>query len=249
MDILKLVLIDDDPQGLRVLEKIVGDSHLLQIVFSTTDPLLALDYVRANSVDVLITDIVMDKMHGIHLASLVEKMNIPVIICSAYKDYAYDSYQVNAVDFIYKPAEPAKFFKAIGKLHSSPDPIKDSYESYFSNLLAINEQGSASMTLIRWDDIQYIRVDGNYLEICTSTRNYIVLMSLTAVMEKLPASIFYRIHRSYTVNLKKILKLKADTIYLEGGHEIPLGSSYYEEFYGIFRKLSINSPRRRENNR
>tara|TARA_R110002020_G_scaffold195566_2_gene396570 strand:+ start:103 stop:852 length:750 start_codon:yes stop_codon:yes gene_type:complete len=247
MDILKLVLLDDDPQGLRVLEKIIGDSYFLKIVFSTTDPLLALDFLRANSVDALITDIVMDKMHGIHLASLVEKLDIPVIICSAYKDYAYDSYQVNAVDFIYKPAEPAKFFKAIGKLQSSPQSAKALDENYLSNLLAINEHGSASMTLIRWDDIQYIRVDGNYLEICTSIRVYIVLISLTAIMEKLPASMFYRVHRSYTINLKKIVKLKADTIYLEGGHEVPLGSSYYEGFYSIFRKLSINSPRRREN--
>lgn len=247
MDILKLVLIDDDPQGLHVLEKIVGDSHFLEISLSTTDPLVALDFIKDNPVDVLITDIVMDKMHGIHLASIVEKMNIPVIICSAYKDYAYDSYQVNAVDFIKKPAEPANFFKAIGKLHPTFQKFTAPDHNYISGMLAINEHGSATITLIRWDEINYIRVDGNYLHICTAARNYTVLVSLKSIMEKLPSDIFYRTHRTYAINLKKILKLKTDKVYLEGGHEVPLGSTYHEEFYTIFRKLSINSSRAKEN--
>lgn len=247
MDILKLVLIDDDPKGLHALEKIIGNSHYFEIALSTTEPLVALDYIKGNPVDVLITDVVMDKMHGLHLASIVEKINIPVIICSAYKDYAYDSYQVSAIDFIYKPVEPAKFFKAIGKLHPIFQKTLDDDTNHISGMIAINEHGSASMTMIRMDDISFIRVDGNYLNICTLARNYTVLLSLKAVMEKLPPNIFYRIHRTYAINLNKILKLKTDTVYLEGGHEIPLGSSYYEEFYSIFRKLSINSTRPKEN--
>ena len=246
MDILKLVLIDDDPKGLLALEKIIGESHYLEIALSTTEPQAALDYIRGNPVHVLITDIVMDKMHGLHLASIVEKMNIPVIIYSAYKDYAYDSYQVSAIDFIFKPVEPAKFFKAIGKLHPAFQKTLDNENNHFPGMIAINENGSATITMIRWDNINYLRVDGNYLDICTSARNYTVLLSLKAVMEKLPSKIFYRIHRTYAINLNKVLKIKTDTVYLEGGHEIPLGSSYYEDFYSIFRKLSINSSRSKE---
>lgn len=243
MDILKLVLIDDDPKGLRVLEKIVGPSDFIEIALSTTDPQLALDFIRSHYVDVLITDIVMDKMHGIHLASIVEKLNIPVIICSAYIEYAYDSYQVNAVAFIKKPAGPATFFNAIGKIYPSFQKMTTPDYNYFSKTLAINDNGSATITMIRLETIYYLCVEGNYVDIFTSFRKYTVLKSLTDLMEELPAE-FYRIHRSYTINMEKILKIKGKNVHLEGGHEIPVGSSYYEKFYKICRKMSINSSRK-----
>ncbi|WP_439490418.1 LytR/AlgR family response regulator transcription factor [Algoriphagus sp.] len=249
MDILKMVLIDDDPQGLRALEKIVGDSDYIEIVLSTTDPQLALVFIRSNPVDVIITDIVMDKMHGIHLASIVESMNIPVIIYSAYTDYAYDGYQVNAIDFIRKPAEPAKFFKAIAKLYPDLDSSKAHTAPYFSNMLVINENGSATITMIRWDGISYLSVDGNYVHIQTTSQKYTLLISLTTLMERLPPETFYRIHRSYAINLEKILKIKGEFVHLEGGHEIPVGSTYYENFYKIFKKMSINSSRNKGNDR
>lgn len=241
MDKLKLVLIDDQIQGLNTIREIIGNSETIEIVFSSTDALLALDYIKNNSVDAVITDIVMDKMHGIHLASILEKMNVPVIFCSAYENYAYDGFQVNAVDFIKKPAIPSKLFNALEKLN--PRIFNSSFENqdFLGSMLAINEHGSATMTLIRFENIYYLRTDGNYVEIFTASKNYMVLIALTTVMKKLPSHEFYRVHRSYAINLKKIIKMKADKIYLEEGHEVPVGSSYYKEFYSLFKDLSINS--------
>ncbi|UZD22984.1 LytR/AlgR family response regulator transcription factor [Algoriphagus halophytocola] len=248
MDVLKLVLIDDDPQGLQVLEKIVGDSVYFEIAFSTTEPHMALDYIRSHPVDVIITDILMDKMHGIHLASIVDTLKIPLIICSAYPAYAYDGYQVNAIDFIRKPADPAKFFKAIGKLYPDIKTSKEKDPPYLSGMLVINENGSATITMIRCDNISLISVDGNYVHIQTSSKKHTVLISLTTVMERLPPDKFYRIHRSYAINLEKILKIKGEMVHLDGGYEIPVGSTYYEKFYKIFKNMSINSSRNKGNN-
>ena len=161
MDVLKIVLIDDDPNGIQVLKKIIGNSKNLEIAFSATDPILALEFIQNNPVDLIITDIVMDKMHGIHLASILEKMQLPVIICSAYQEYAYDGYQVNAIAFIKKPANSASFFKAIEKFNPLQRNNNAESPSFFQNSLIINEHGSATISVIRHDNICFFRTDGN----------------------------------------------------------------------------------------
>jgi DNA-binding LytR/AlgR family response regulator len=240
MEILKLVITDDDQRGLDALTKIVGSSPNLEIVFISTDPVLALEFVEKNPVDILITDIIMDKMHGIQLASKVQKMNIPVIICSAYEEYAFDGYQVDAVHFIKKPATPSSFFRALEKVVIKlPKPPSD-YADVFSRTLAIHEHGSSSMSLIDPDHIMFMRSEGNYVEIVTTTNKYVILISLSSIMERLPHSVFYRVHKSFAVNLAKIQKIKLETIYLEGGAEVPLGRSYSKVFHDMFRRISLN---------
>src|SRR5688572_18601618 len=132
MEILKLVITDDEQRGLDVLKKIIDSSPNLEIAFMSTNPVLTLEFLEKNPVDILITDIIMDKMHGIHLASKVQKLNIPVIICSAYEQYAYDGYQVDAVDFIKKPATPASFFKALEKAVAKSPKASVDYSDVFS---------------------------------------------------------------------------------------------------------------------
>lgn len=239
MEILKLVLIDDEQDGLNVLKKLIDDSPNLEIVYLSTDPVEALKYMQENPPDILITDIVMETMHGIQLASKVEKLNIPVIICSAYDEYAYDGFQVNAVHFIKKPASMASLFNAIEKVSARftrPEVSSD----YFSNSLTINEQGSSSMILLRAEDIIYLEVEGNYVEMYTRAKKYTVLSSLSSIMERLPKKDFYRVHKSFAISMKKILHIKLETIHLEGGAAIPLGRSFSKEFHEIFRRISVN---------
>ncbi|MEB2787183.1 LytR/AlgR family response regulator transcription factor [Algoriphagus persicinus] len=239
MEKLKLVLIDDEQDGLNVLKKLVDDSPNLEITYLSTDPVAAFKFMQENPPDILITDIVMETMHGIQLASKVEKLNIPVIICSAYDEYAYDGFQVNAVHFIKKPANMSSFFNAIEKVSAKfHRPAVNT--GYFPNCLTITEQGSSSMILLRSDDILYLQVEGNYVEMNTMSKKYTVMSSLSSIMERLPKKDFYRVHKSFAISMKKILHVKLETIHLEGGAAIPLGRVYSKEFYEIFRKISIN---------
>ena len=96
------------------------------------------------------------------------------------------------------------------------------------------------MILLRTDDILYLEVTGNYVELHTKYKKYTILSSLTSIMEKLPKKEFYRVHKSFAIGMKKILHIRLDTIHLEGGGTIPLGRSYSKEFHEIFRKMSIN---------
>tara|TARA_R110002020_G_scaffold131044_1_gene293024 strand:- start:1233 stop:1976 length:744 start_codon:yes stop_codon:yes gene_type:complete len=239
MEKLKLVLLDDEHEGLNVLKKLVDESPNLEIAYLFTDPVAAFSYMKENPPDILITDIVMDTMHGIQLASKVEKLNIPVIICSAYDEYAYDGFQVNAVHFIKKPASLASLFTAIEKVSAKFSKPALNID-YFSNCLTINDQGSSSMILLRSEDMLFLKVEGNYVEMHTKYKKYTVLSSLSSIMERLPKKDFYRVHKSYAICMKKILHIKLDTIHLEGGGTIPLGRSYSKEFHEIFRKMSIN---------
>ena len=239
MEKLKLVLLDDEHEGLNVLKKLVEQSPNLEIVYLSTDPVETLNYMQQNPPDILITDIVMETMHGIQLANKVGKLNIPVIFCSAYDEYAYDGFQVNAVHFIKKPASLSSLYNAIEKVSvkfNRPTVNAD----YFSDCLTINEQGSSTMILLRTDDIIYLEVKGNYVEMHTKYKKYTILSSLASIMDKLPKRNFYRVHKSFAIGMKKILHIKLETIYLEGGGAIPLGRSYSKEFHEIFRKISIN---------
>lgn len=237
---MKIALIDDEADALKVLKKYIEISPRLELFSMTTDPLEFLEKLESKIPDVLITDIVMDKMNGIHLASIVEKHKIPVIICSGYQEYCYDGFKVNAVDFIKKPANYLEFIKAIEKIMPVDPPHIISPETKRLDYLTINENGSATLTIIKIDDIKYIQQDKNYAEIFTTKRKYLVLSSLKALMDKLPIDTFCRVHRSYVVNTNLIQSVKYDSMVIFPDISIPITKNYSADLIQTLKKASLN---------
>ncbi|MBN7817767.1 LytR/AlgR family response regulator transcription factor [Algoriphagus pacificus] len=237
---MKIALIDDESDALQVLKRFIEISPDLELYSMTTDPLEFLEKLESKIPDVLITDIVMDKMNGIHLAEVIEKHKIPVILCSGYQEFCYDGFKVNAVDFIKKPANYSEFLKAIKKIMPLESPQVISTETKRPDYLTINENGSATLTIIKIDDIKYIQQDKNYAEIFTTKRKYLVLSSLTALVEKLPMDTFCRVHRSYVVNTSLIQSVKYDSMIINPDISIPISKNYSADLIQTLKNASLN---------
>ncbi|SFT42311.1 DNA-binding response regulator, LytR/AlgR family [Algoriphagus locisalis] len=240
MENLRIALIDDELEGLNTLKKFVERSKYYELAFMTTDPVEGRRRLENGEADVLITDILMDQMDGIHLASVMQKLNIPVILYSAYYSYAHDGFKVNAVDYIIKPATYPEFITAMEKVNErkshAKEPLK---ETGLEGMLAIFEHGDSAWVMVTIADIHYIKQDKNYSEIHTPKRKYLVLGSMISLMNRLPDKLFQKIQRSYLVNIQKISYVKSDHLVLVTDEKLPVGRVYREELTAIFKRISL----------
>lgn len=240
MEPLRIALIDDEPDALIALRKLIERAKCYDLTISTTNPEEGLKGLENGEADVLITDILMDKMDGIFLASLVEKLNIPVILCSVDTGFGYEGYIVNAVHYLKKPVEYPDFLKAMSKIPgrkhiSNSIPQNNPLEG----MLSIFEHSSSSWTMVCISDILYIKQDKNYAEIHTYGNKYLVLSSLKALLDRLPQNQFLQIFRSILVNIQMIKAVKSDLVILKSGEKLTLGRVYEKELQEMFKKVAL----------
>lgn len=240
MENLRIALIDDELEGLNTLRRHVERSKFYKLAFMTTDPVEGWRRLENGEADVLITDILMDQMDGIHLASLMQRLNIPVILCSAYDTFGREGFKVNAVDYITKPATYVDFITALGKVDSRKPQAKESpKKTGLEGMLAIFEHGDSAWVMVTISDILYIKQDENYSEIHTSKRKHLVLGSLISLMNRLPDKQFQRIQRSYIVNIQKISYVKPDYLVLVTDKKLPVGRVYSKDLTATFKGISL----------
>lgn len=240
MEKLRIALIDDEPDALNTLKMHIERAKCYDLVFMTTDPEEGLQRLENGEADVLITDILMDKMDGIMLASFVEKLNIPVIICSAFVQYGYDGFKVNAVDFLKKPVEFPELIAALKKIKSrSPISNPALPENPLEGMMALFEHGDSSWTMITISEIQFIKQDKNYSEIYTLRKKHLVLGSLKSLLERLPRNQFQQIHRSFLVNIQMVRSVKTDHLVLSSGEKLAVGRVYSKDLISLYKKVSL----------
>ncbi|WP_343670587.1 LytTR family DNA-binding domain-containing protein, partial [Chitinophaga sp.] len=150
-----------------------------------------------------------------------------VIFTTSYRDYAVESYEVNAVDYLLKPFTFARFQQAVEKAASRRQNTTQAPQ-----LVLRVDYGLVKVFI---SDIQYIEGWDNYLKIyLKSQKPLLVRMTMKAIMEKLPPKDFIRVHRSYIVALSAIENVRNKQI-LIAGSDIPLGSSYEAAFFDVFK--------------
>ena len=216
---LTCIIVDDEPLAVKLLASYAEKTSELQLLATFTDSINALNAVREQKPDLLFLDIQMPNLDGMELAhSLPEETH--VVFTTAFKEYAFESYEVNALDFLLKPVRYNKFLAAIEKARKqlapkeSPRPSTPSPATVF-----IRVDGE-------WRDISVehiVYVNGMkdyvmfYLE--GEQKPLITHLTMKAVEEMLPSDKFLRIHRSYIVAIGKIRKIdRNDCIYI--GNEI-----------------------------
>lgn len=139
MKTLTCMIVDDEPLAVKMLEDFVSRTPYLRLAASFNDPVLALSTLRESSVDVLFLDIQMPDLDGLNLSRMVPP-GTRVIFTTAFKEYAFDSYEVNALDFLLKPIRYHKFLGAAEKARQCaaggnlPDIIRDGLEGLRDDL-------------------------------------------------------------------------------------------------------------------
>ncbi len=224
---LRCLLIDDEPPALKILASYISNINRLEIVGQCKNALEALDVLNQHTVDVIFLDIKMPKILG---TEFLKNLSHPpkVIFVTAYRDYAVEGYELDAVDYLVKPVSFERFFKAITKLNRmmGKETISASVD-YKSNPEAfVYLKVDKDMKKIFVNDIIYIESWKDYIKLfLVNGKNLVVKQTITAMENLLSEHKFMRVHRSYMVSINKISGYNGIAVQLET-KEIPIGRLY-----------------------
>ncbi|OSZ78890.1 DNA-binding response regulator [Chitinophagaceae bacterium IBVUCB1] len=227
---IQAIAIDDEPLALEVVKAFCNQLDFVELKECFTETGEALKYLRKYPVDLLFLDIRMPAMSGIDFYKAIPHKAM-VIFTTAYSEYAVEGFNLSAIDYLLKPFEEERFLKAVNKAHE--------YYKYLNKQDAVENQylfirADYSLVKVVLADILYIEGLDNYLKIhLANTRPLIARMSMKAVMDKLPAKDFIRIHRSYIVAFSKVNSLRNKHICI-GDAELPVGTNYTETVTALF---------------
>ena len=233
---MNYVIIDDEPAAIEVLQ-----FHLKNIPFVSEKetfraPLKGLAYLQENKVDLLFLDINMPQLSGINLPTYLK--NPPLIIfTTAYSEYAIESYQLNAVDYLLKPIVFDRLLQSVMKAKDivAKNTVSTSTDVQIkasTNQQAIFVKSGQDLHQLFLQEIKYIESDGNYVTFFTTSRSILARYKISEVLEMLPEQYFMRIHRSYIVALKYIETVKTHCVVIDK-KEIPISANYRAHFRAI----------------
>lgn len=224
---LRCLLIDDEPPALKVLARYISSINGLEIVGQCRNAIEALDILHQKTVDVIFLDIKMPRIIG---TEFLKNLSHPpkVIFVTAYREYAVDGFELDAVDYLVKPVSFERFFKAITKLNRLMGKETSSVSTgEASNSAAfVYLKVDKDMKKIFVNEIEYIESWKDYVMVfLTGDKHFLVKQSITAFENLLSEHMFLRIHRSYMVSLSKITGYNALSVQL-ASKEIPIGRLY-----------------------
>ncbi|MBS9461094.1 response regulator transcription factor [Flagellimonas sp. 389] len=239
---LEAVIVDDEVKALQSLSwELTNLSDEVDIIASFTDAQEALDYLEKNTPDCLFLDIEMPTMDGFQFIKNLKNKDFPVVITTAYNQYALQALKNEAIDYLLKPIDTDDLRETITKIkkYNAKNLTIEKLEKILLNFnaesqskkITINTDGK--LLFLNSDDILYAESDGNYSTIFLSDGQKILLTKkLKEVNNLLPDNSFFRIHNSYIINLNKIKEfLKTDGyVVLESNHKIPVSRQKKSDF-------------------
>ncbi len=222
---IKCIIIDDEPLAITVVSNYLTEFQNFNLVGTFNNPLASIETIEENDIDVIFLDINMPKMNGLEfIKNLDIKTN--VVITTAYREHAVESYDLDVLDYLVKPIPFSRFLKTINKITQKVSHLKG-----YKKTDEVNEEGfiffkvDKKLVKIKFDEILYIESLKDYIKIITVTGNYIVHKSLTSVTEELPSDNFLRIHRSYCIAIDKVVSVEGNLVEI-ATKRIPIGRKY-----------------------
>jgi len=220
---MNCIIVDDNPIARMAMKKLVEQVHDLSLVYECENAMEAYNLVGRKPVDLLLLDIEMPGMTGLELIKNLGKKSPFIIFTTAKTNYAVDAFELNVVDYLVKPIEPARFIKAIDRVREAIESNKEQIEVKDKEFVFIKDNGI--LKKVSSDDILYLEAMGDYVKIFTSQKFHIVHATLKSIEEKLPSLKFMRVHRSYIVALNKIDFIEEGVININGV-AIPVADAY-----------------------
>lgn len=234
---IKAVAIDDEPPALAIIDTFCKQFEFLSLEKTFTDTTGAQKYLEKNMVDLLFLDINMPAISGMDFYKLLQQKPM-LIFTTSYSEYALESYNLNAVDYLLKPFTLERFGIAVTKakqMYEMAHKVKAAEASSF--LMLKVDYGMVKVVL---SDILFIEGLDNYLKIYLQDQPPLVVrFTMKSLAEKLNENEFVRVHRSYIVPVNRIESIKHRIITI-GNEEIPIGKIYEEQLKAILVKKSLN---------
>jgi two-component system LytT family response regulator len=224
---IKCVLIDDEPLAIKVLQNYFNNFTDFEVIGTFNNSLEALDFINSTAVDAVFLDINMPMMTGFELISLIENKT-KVIITTAFREFAAESYDLDVLDYLVKPIPLPRFIKCINKItteYNLKNNIKVETTKGDSHIFIKVDK---KMMKINIEEILFVEGMKEYIKVVTPDKTYITHKSLTSLSEELPADRFLRIHKSYVIALNKVKSIEGNRIQIQS-YTIPIGRNYSKE--------------------
>ena len=257
---LTCIIVDDEPLAVKLMESFVAKTPELELLGSFTDSVEAINAVKEQEPNLLFLDIQMPDLNGMELAHMIPA-EARVIFTTAFKEYAFESYEVSALDFLLKPIRYNKFMVAVEKAKEWFERKEESGKRKEETLAtgSANEGNLLPPSSFHIPQSLFVRVDSELRNINISdiiyvngmkdyvmfyldseTKPLITHLTMKAVEEMLPPDKFLRVHRSYIIAVDKIRKVdRNDCIYI-GNEIIHVPDGYQESFHNFLGTRTIN---------
>ncbi|MDM1346849.1 LytR/AlgR family response regulator transcription factor [Myroides marinus] len=231
MSSIRCYILDDEPMAVALLSDYVNKSPQLTLVGSSTSALQALTDLQQLEVDLCFIDIQMPELTGLQIMSLLGRKTY-FIITSAYNQYALEGYEHNVIDYLLKPVTYERFFKSIQKatpILSMPITKEEPKKTSQENFLFVKTDGKHIK--VQYEDLKYVEGLKDYLVLHLANEKIITLSTLKEMEEKLPSTLFIRVHKSYIINKQHLDSIERNRLYIDKAI-VPIGETYKKTVLG-----------------
>jgi len=239
MQSIKVIILDDEPLARDVIVYYCNKIPNIEIVAICSSPVDAANVLKEKKVDLVFLDINMPELNGFQFLKTLSKAP-DVIFTTAYSEFAAESYDYNAIDYLVKPISFERFLKAIQKIKNTSSDVTEN-NGFEEKTMFVKSEGK----LVKIDLSELLYVEGlkDYVKFCLPGKKVVVHGSLKKSEDYLNSvsAKFIRVHKSYIVNSEKIKEIDSSQITLSHenqNHCIPFGSTYAESLEKL-----INSKR------
>jgi DNA-binding LytR/AlgR family response regulator len=241
---ISCLIIDDEPPARDVMKKYISGVELLNLAGECSNAVEALSFLQNHSVELLFLDIKMPHILG---TSFLRTLKNPpkVIFTTAFRKYAVEGFDLNAVDFLLKPVSFERFLQAVNKVmqldlriekntNTSNETLPDQSHPF------LYFRADRKMVKVFLEDILFIESLKDYIKVVTTNKVIVSKQSISGLEEMLPKDAFIRVHRSYIIATNKIDSYNTDLIEI-GKKEIPIGRLFRHD---VNRTLNLSSLKR-----
>lgn len=234
---MKCIIVDDEPLAREAIQMLIDKTDVLELVNSFNGAESASIFLKNNphTIDLVFLDIQMPGINGIEFSSSIPKETL-VIFTTAFSEFAAESYEVDALDYLIKPVKLERFQKSVEKAQNYFELLKtqnttSNIESATSEYFFVKAE--RKMFKLHFKDIFFIQGLKDYVILHTDNQRIITAMNIKTIQDQLPKNIFVRVSKSYIINSNYIDSLDNNTIFI-GENEIPIGNVYRDDFFNEF---------------
>jgi len=217
------IAIDDEPKALEVLKRYCEKTSLVSLKETFREPVKAIEFLQREKVDLIFLDISMPDISGLQLVQTLSPGPL-IIFTTAYRNYAVESYDVNALDFLLKPIAFERFMVAINKATAAILPKNATVTEDEATVLI---KSGPQAYRVKLADILYLEKDRNYLTVHVKDKQILIRENMSDIFDLVPASGFVRVHKSYVVAIRHITMIEMHQLTING-EKIPIGVTYRE---------------------
>jgi DNA-binding LytR/AlgR family response regulator len=227
---IRTVIIDDNEVWRTTIEAFVKMNDLLELIGTYSSAAEAYSQIVEQKPDLIFSDIDMPDVNGIAFFKEIKRHPLLIFVTS-HPNYALESYETNAIDFLVKPFPVERFFKAVEKARIMLKILEAGKKSKEVEKIDDNfffVRANNAFQKINYDEILYIKSMENFVQIKTKTDNYTTLVSLKNMMLQLPKTRFMQVHRGYVVNIFEVTSIDKEQVFV-GNQNVPLGDNYKDD--------------------